>query len=548
MTRIYIVAAALLITLAAPFVLRPKGATSPKKADITVVVVTPHSETIRHEFALGFAKYVADKYGKIAHIDWRTPGVGTSEIERYVSSLYRSAFKFYWRKNLGYEWSDRRIGDEFSNRRLVLPDDTALDTPGQLARRTFLGSNIGIGIDVFFGGGAYPFQQFASRGYLVDSGIFEKHPGWAKDDVIPRQFSGEPYYDAQHRWIGSCISSFGICYNPETVTRRSVDYELKMPESWDDLGDPRYFRSIAIADPTKSGSVTKAFEMLIQQKMRQSLDATTIPAGADDEDRGKLTRQALADGWEAGLNLIQDICANARYFTDSATKIPLDVAQGDAAAGMCIDFYGRTYNELLRKPDGSSRVEFVIPDRGTSMGVDPVAMFRGADKEASQLFIEFVLSLEGQKLWNFQVGSPGGPEKSALRRLPVRKDLYTPEHLQFFSDPDALPFEKGEQFKYVPGWTGPTFGSMRFIIQVMCLDVHDEMQETWEVLQRTGFPKRATRTFHNVKLVDYGSALNSIRKTISSEDKMVTIRAAQSLSKQFKNNYKRARSQALRGE
>ena len=321
-----------------------------------------------------------------------------------------------------------------------------------------------------------------------------------------------------------------------------------MPESWDDLGDPRYFRSIAIADPTKSGSVTKAFEMLIQQKMRQSLDATTIPAGADDEDRGKLTRQALADGWEAGLNLIQDICANARYFTDSATKIPLDVAQGDAAAGMCIDFYGRTYNELLRKPDGSSRVEFVIPDRGTSMGVDPVAMFRGADKEASQLFIEFVLSLEGQKLWNFQVGSPGGPEKSALRRLPVRKDLYTPEHLQFFSDPDALPFEKGEQFKYVPGWTGPTFGSMRFIIQVMCLDVHDEMQETWEVLQRTGFPKRATRTFHNVKLVDYGSALNSIRKTISSEDKMVTIRAAQSLSKQFKNNYKRARSQALRGE
>ncbi len=35
----------------------------------------------------------------------------------------------------------------------------------QLARRTFLESKVGIGIDIFFGGGAYPFQQFASRGY-----------------------------------------------------------------------------------------------------------------------------------------------------------------------------------------------------------------------------------------------------------------------------------------------------------------------------------------------------------------------------------------------
>ena len=215
---------------------------------------------------------------------------------------------------------------------------------------------------------------------------------------------------------------------------------------------------------------------------------------------------------------------------------------------MCIDFYGRTYNERLKKPDGTSRVEFVIPERGTSMGVDPIAMFRGANKEASQLFIEFVLSTEGQKLWNYKVGTPGGPEKSALRRLPVRKDLYTPEHLAHFSDPDALPFEKGEQFEYVGAWTGPRFGSMRFIVQVMCLDIHHELQETWAVLSRTGFPKRAMETFHNVTLVDYNSALTSIRPTISSEDKMVTIQAAQRLSQHFKKNYARAREQALRGE
>ena len=487
-------------------------------------------------------------YGKKAHVDWRTPGVGTSEIERYVASLYRSAFKQHWRNELGGKWSEREIGDNFNNKRITVPEKRDDDTPAQRARRVFLDSDIGIGIDVFFGGGAYPFQQFAAKGYLVDSGVFEKHPEWAKEDVIPNQFSGEPYYDSQHRWIGSCISSFGICYNPDTVKRVSALREGNMPTTWDDLGSPRFYKSIAIADPTKSGSVTKAFEMLIQQKMRQALDATVIPEDADDEERGELTRDALENGWEAGLNLIQDICANARYFTDSATKIPLDVAQGDAAAGMCIDFYGRTYNERLRRPDGTSRVEFVIPEGGSSMGVDPIAMFRGADKQVAQMFIEFVLSKDGQKLWNYKVGTPGGPTKAALRRLPVRKDMYTPEHLAHFSDPEALPFEKGDQFKYVSGWTGPTFGSMRFIVQVMCLDIHHELQETWALLSRTGFPERATKTFHNVKLVDYGSALNSIRTTISSEDKMVTIRAAQRLSQHFKRNYAMAREQALRGE
>ncbi|MGI9240715.1 MAG: hypothetical protein ACR2RV_07935, partial [Verrucomicrobiales bacterium] len=193
MTKLYIVAAALLLTLAAPFILRPPDTTSAKDADITVVIVTPHSESIRHEFARGFAKYVDAKYGKKAHVEWRTPGVGTSEIERYVASLYRSAFKLHWRKQLGQPWNDREIGESFDNKRIVLPEDPKDDSPAQKARRAFLDSKIGIGIDLFFGGGAYPFQQFAARGYLVDSGIFDKHPEWASSDIIPSEFSGEPY-------------------------------------------------------------------------------------------------------------------------------------------------------------------------------------------------------------------------------------------------------------------------------------------------------------------------------------------------------------------
>ena len=42
----------------------------------------------------------------------------------------------------------------------------------QMARRAFLTSDvIGIGIDLFFGGGSYDFAQQAAAGRLVDSGF-----------------------------------------------------------------------------------------------------------------------------------------------------------------------------------------------------------------------------------------------------------------------------------------------------------------------------------------------------------------------------------------
>ena len=59
------------------------------------------------------------------------------------------------------------------------------------------------------------------------------------------------------------------------------------------------------------------------------------------------------------MQLLMKIGANARYFTDASTKIALDVEAGEAAAGMTIDFYGRFQSEAVRKPDGSSRLQYV---------------------------------------------------------------------------------------------------------------------------------------------------------------------------------------------
>ena len=52
-------------------------------------------------------------------------------------------------------------------------------------------------------------------------------------------------------------------------------------------------------------------------------------------------QDAIEQGWIDGVRLMQRIGANARYFTDTSTKIPVDVSMGNAAAGLAIDFYGR---------------------------------------------------------------------------------------------------------------------------------------------------------------------------------------------------------------
>ncbi len=525
MKPLLIVALALVAVLAAPFLLRPEGATSAKSADTTVAVVTPHNESIRAEFARAFAEHMRATRGIEVHVDWRTPGAGTSDLERFLQSEFRAKFELFWRGR-GGEWRDSEVGGNFDNRKLDLPADPADDSLGQSARRAFLSSEVGCGVDVFFGGGDYPFKRFASMGYLVDSGVRRRHPDWFDGrDGIPATFSGEVYYDAELRWVGASLSAFGICYNPLVLERIGA---AGPPQTWDDLGAPVYYRHIALADPTKSGSVTKALEMLVQQKMREAL-ASGLP---EDE--------ALERGWADGLHLIRRIGANARYFTDSATKIPDDVARGEAAAGMCIDFYGRTYNEVTRKADGSSRVHYLTPEGGSSISVDPIALLRGApNPDMARAFIDFVLSPEGQKIWALRPGTPGGPANTALRRLPIRRDFYADaDAIGHASDPDERPFETGDAFEYVPGWTGGHFNQLRFLVRVMCIDPHDELREAWEALAAAGFPAGATAAFDRLDGLSYSQSADLFTGADGKPlDKLGESKLAQRLTAQFREQY-----------
>lgn len=443
--RAWIIIGLLALIIALPLSLRRQTATTDKRsADDDLVILSPHNESIRQEFGEAFAAYWKNSTGRTIHIDWRTPG-GTSEIRMVLDAGFKAAAET---------------------------------------------GRSGIGVDIFFGGGEPDFAGQAKQGRLVPLRVFETQPElFAAGGPIPEIFTGERYFPPDRVWVGTCMSQFGICYNPDVLRR----LKLEEPTAWRDLGDPRYAGTLALADPTKSGSIARAFELLIQGEMQRAI--------AEDPATG------MELGWAAGLQLIQRMSANARYFTDSASKPPQDVGQGNASAGMCIDFYGRSFAEELTSASGTPRVVWIAPLGGTTLSADPVAVLQGApNPEVAQAFVEFCLSPEAQILWFAKPGSPGGPKSRALHRTPIRRDVYTPENLANSTMPNAQPYEDRGNFTYQRELTGAAFNTLRQIVRVMCIDSHEEMQSAWAALREAGMPADALAVFTDVSRVSYTKA------------------------------------------
>ena len=511
---------ALAALLIVPFALRPAREPEPSAAR-RLVVLTPHNEAIRHEMAHGFRRYLRERGKPPVALDWRSPG-GTTEISRYLVSEYRSAFEQYFRAKTGRALSEPAAQAFANARQTPVGDDERA-----LARRLFLASDVGIRIDLLFGGGSYDFSQHAAAGRLVDAGVIAAHPELFGAGGIPQSVGGEPYWDKQGRWIGACVSGFGICYNRQALARLGV---TKAPARWSDLADPRLAGHVALADPSKSGSANKAFEMVVQQAMSQALlRAGSPPGGSPAESR------ALAEGFDDGMRLIRHMGGVSRYFSDQADKVAQDVQGGSAAVGMCIDFYGRFGSD---EPGPGARLHFVLPEGGSSMGSDPIALLRGAGSpELGRLFMEFVLSPSGQALWAYKRGVPGGPERYALRRTPILPAIFAPEKRALLSDPDDNPYLAARAFSYHAAWTAPLFRALSFVIRVMCVDTEEELHEAAAELRRNLDPPRARALFDDMSLVSYAVVKDEITPALGSGDPLREVALQNRLVTALKAQY-----------
>jgi hypothetical protein len=111
-----------------------------------------------------------------------------------------------------------------------------------------------------------------------------------------------------------------------------------------------------------------------------------------------------------------------------------------------------------------------------------------------------VLGEDGQRLWTYLPGTPGGPERYALRRLPVRRDFYPSpvpaiqaayeRHRRYaaddLGDPAIDPYQVAQHFTYYPRWTARHFAVQREIIRAMALDSGDDLRAAWRTLRQSG--------------------------------------------------------------
>ncbi|MFT3787547.1 MAG: ABC transporter substrate-binding protein [Tepidisphaeraceae bacterium] len=540
MFRNALILALLALIVALPFVFRQKAIDGDwKPGDPTIVIISPHNEAIRYEFERAFNRWRRHKSLPPVKIDWRNIG-GATEIGRYLDSEYASRSR---------PWLQANFPDLPSTAGELLvrdtkPTDAKIAAAWEAFRATDDASKFSIGVDIWFGGGWFDLDGARRKGELVAPWPRGQESPAIQDAIanIPTNLGGEPW--RSDYVFGTVISTFGLVYNIDRLHQLGVP-ESDWPKRWDDLANPVYIGQVGVTDPTKSGSIAKAFEMIIHQKMHDRVVADLklteqqiaenekriakfiadvamerskpAPRGEVPEDL-KPYQASLEAGWIDGIRLVQRIGANARYFTDSATKVSIDVSMGDATVGMSIDFYGRYQAQTMTAPDGTERMRYRNPIGGTSASCDPIALLRGAGgsadgatdaerkanqkitRDAAMSFIEFVLSPEGQQLWTYRPGSPEGPEKYALRRVPIRRDFFAStqpaeqakhmKHVGYsvdrLDDPTIDPFQMSKGFTYYARWTGEHFGVQRDIIRAMCMDSGDELRAAWRAINQPG--------------------------------------------------------------
>ena len=516
--RLIICALIFTVLLALPFYFRKADGVPPVEDDAErLVIVTAHNKSVRDEYEIAFRKHYKAKYGRDIILDFRSPG-GTSDIVRYIEDRFTAEFRNAYSRS-GREWKSE-YADIFRN--------PAMDS--HPVRREFLNSDIGIDIDIFAGGGTFNHDRLAKRGYAVDGKVKERHPEYFLPGAIPQSFGGDVIYDKQGRYYGVVLTTFGMLYN---IDRMKEMKDPVPPERWKDIGEARFFRQIIVADPSKSGSANKCFEIILQQSMA---------------DAGN-----PVDGWNHGINLLKRIFANARTITDSASKVVRDIAIGEGAVGTAIDTYGFAEVEWSARLFGTPRVVYVTPKGGTAVSSDPVQILRGApNRKAAEEFVDFLLSLEGQKLHAFKVGVPGGAVKASINRPAVRRELYAPEYREFLFEKDYDPYRSGADFVYRPQWTGRYYSLLQMVIKSIMLDVHLELQSAWQAVIAAGGPEKVPEAmkYFNALPFSYKEASDAAASLRQSKDRSAADVAAvlRKWSEFARENYLKAEKLAGEGK
>ena len=238
-------------------------------------------------------------------------------------------------------------------------------------------------IDIFWGGGDMTFLELENKNLLESYRLPSQ-----LENQIPSSAIGISFKSKQYKWYASALSSFGIFYNKRLLQL----VQLPTPKTWSDLGKPIYNDYLSIADPNHSTS-SLVMDLIILEAL----------------------------GWDKGWQLLTALAGNCRKFSHSSSDPIKSVVSGDAAVATAIDFYANAKVLSL----GEKNLGFVFPKGQTIYNTDPIAILKGApNRKQAEIFVNFILSKEMQKVLFLPKGISGGPVFSSLGRIAVNQHAY----------------------------------------------------------------------------------------------------------------------------
>lgn len=192
---------------------------------------------------------------------------------------------------------------------------------------------------------------------------------------IPEKIGSYPINDPDGYYIGFAGSGYGIMWN----TRYLEAKKIPVPKEWEDLKMPVYHNHVGMSAPSRSGTTHLTVETVLQ-----------------------------GEGWEKGWGTWKEMAGNFKMVTERSFGVPEGVNSGDFGIGIVIDFFG-----FSSKATGFP-VDFVYPTVTTLVPANIAIVKDAPNHDLAAAFIEYLLSVEGQKL----LLDP------AIRRLPVNPDTY----------------------------------------------------------------------------------------------------------------------------
>ena len=209
--------------------------------------------------------------------------------------------------------------------------------------------------DVWVGaGGIIPFLVAKKEGVLEPYAIQGYKVPETAGEIVLR--------DKDHFFNAAWILTLGWTYNTQKGKPGDIPADLS------GFLDPKWKNQVEMSDPAASGTAV-LFIMSEIQKFRN--------AGKPE-----------AEAWD----LLKKFAAQVKRFPESGGGPSADVAKGDVAAGLAFD------QQAYLMKGKKEPVDWVLP-KNTPVVIDPAGIIKKAPHpNAAKLYMEFLLSMEGQEL------------------------------------------------------------------------------------------------------------------------------------------------------